>query len=229
MDKFEQILTIKRNQVKMIRDRGYRLNESEAAIIPMVTEEFIKYMRESVSTKGTYQRVLSQTYEKLLPNVDGVRDKTLVYYAFRNAEKGEQQISVDSVREFAVITKNDNYATVVLIVNGVMSSAARQLLNNQLADVNVQIFNEKEFMYNPTEHELTPKQVIMSKEEAAVVLRSLSVTADQLPIMSLDDPIAKYYDARIMDIIKIFRDDGKHASISPKYYQYRVVARTYVS
>lgn len=55
------------------------------------------------------------------------------------------------------------------------------------------------------QHELVPKHRILSLEEAAEVLRRLGVRPEQLPQMSINDPIARLLGAKPGDIVEIRR------------------------
>ncbi|MCE4609825.1 MAG: DNA-directed RNA polymerase subunit H [Desulfurococcales archaeon] len=55
------------------------------------------------------------------------------------------------------------------------------------------------------EHELVPEHRILSLEEAAELLRTLSIKPNQLPRISINDPIVQLLGAKPGDIIEIKR------------------------
>ena len=55
------------------------------------------------------------------------------------------------------------------------------------------------------EHELVPKHIVLSPEEAKKVLDKLNVIPQQLPKILEDDPIVRIIGARPGDIIMIVR------------------------
>ncbi len=56
------------------------------------------------------------------------------------------------------------------------------------------------------EHELVPKHVVLSKEEAEKLLKTLNVSPYRLPWIRASDPVCKRIKAKPGDIIMIIRD-----------------------
>ena len=65
-----------------------------------------------------------------------------------------------------------------------------------------------------------PKFTILSEEEKQKLLAKLNISALQLPMMSIKDPVAKAIDAKEEDVVKITRI-GPPSGVS--YYFRRVV------
>jgi DNA-directed RNA polymerase subunit H len=55
------------------------------------------------------------------------------------------------------------------------------------------------------EHELVPRHIILTKEEAKKLLKKLNISPYQLPWISESDPVCKRIGAKPGDIIKIIR------------------------
>lgn len=68
-------------------------------------------------------------------------------------------------------------------------------------------------------HILVPKHIILSEKEKSALLENLNISAFQLPIIKIKDPIAKAINAKAEDIIKIERKGP-----SGKYIYFRRVA-----
>ncbi len=66
------------------------------------------------------------------------------------------------------------------------------------------------------EHELVPKHVLLTKEEALKVLRELGVRPEQLPWIRASDPIARLLGAKPGDIIRVERRSAT-AGVSVAY------------
>ncbi|MEM1587971.1 MAG: DNA-directed RNA polymerase subunit H [Candidatus Bathyarchaeia archaeon] len=64
--------------------------------------------------------------------------------------------------------------------------------------------NEKK-VFSVFDHELVPKHIILSKEEAEEVLKKYHIKPYQLPYIKKSDPAAKEIGAKPGDIIKIIR------------------------
>jgi len=58
---------------------------------------------------------------------------------------------------------------------------------------------------NVLEHELVPKHVLLSREEAARILRRMGVLPHQLPWILASDPVAKAIGAKPGDVVMVIR------------------------
>jgi DNA-directed RNA polymerase I, II, and III subunit RPABC1 len=70
----------------------------------------------------------------------------------------------------------------------------------------VETFEINNLLFNITRHEYVPKHELLSKDEAQQVFDKYSIkNKSQLPVLHRTDPVAKYYDFRPGDLIKIYR------------------------
>jgi DNA-directed RNA polymerase subunit H (RpoH/RPB5) len=113
-----------------------------------------------------------------------------------------------------------------IIIYDVITSAVKKLIDNisylQLKDIKtiqhkignfinlkIELFESRQLRYNITKHELVPKHIRLSDEEA------LPFKKEKYPILKHDDPVAKFYGFEKNNIIKIIRSGG--------YICYRIV------
>ena len=68
-------------------------------------------------------------------------------------------------------------------------------------------------------HILVPKHTILSEAEAAELLEQLNITAVQLPVILVTDPVVKATGAKVGQIVKIQRE----SPTGKAYYFRRVV------
>ena len=59
--------------------------------------------------------------------------------------------------------------------------------------------------FNIFDHILVPKHVLLTPEEVTNVLKKFNITLNQLPKISVKDPVVKTLDAKKGDVIKILR------------------------
>ncbi len=78
----------------------------------------------------------------------------------------------------------------------------------------------KKDSFNILEHELVPKHVVLSKEEAKELLRTLNIMPHQLPWIRENDPVCRKIGAKRGDIIKIIRKS--HTAKEAVFYRYVV-------
>ena len=144
---------------------------------------------------------------------DGKNIRTIVifYYDMSN--------SISKKDNFKKIFYNyvdtiDTPFKIILISKQILTEQDRkkiltQLVPNELEEIGrnieVELFNELELQYDPTLHDLVPKHIILTKEEKKNVLQQFNLTLSQLPKLSNTDVIARYYNMKNGDLIKIIR------------------------
>lgn len=147
-------------------------------------------------------------------------DATTVYFALSKdiLKKWRQQEESPEKMVRTHTTKN-----FILILADPPSPAAMHNLTAWDKDLQamggmLQVFFTKELMYNPMKHELVPKHVKLTDEEAKKVMeRYLAKHKSQLPIISKNDPIARRLGLRHGDIVDITR----YNDTSGEYHYYR--------
>ncbi|MGP3668142.1 MAG: DNA-directed RNA polymerase subunit H [Candidatus Bathyarchaeota archaeon] len=82
---------------------------------------------------------------------------------------------------------------------------------------------DKKADFDIFEHELVPKHIILSKEEAEELLKKYRIKPSQLPKIKDTDPAAKALGAKPGDIIKIIRKSPT-AGLA-EYYRYVTTER----
>ena len=96
-----------------------------------------------------------------------------------------------------------NLNNVILIVKDKLTSFGLKALKNSI--VNYEIFLRKHLVFNITKHKLVPKHILLSKDEKNKLLKTLQCKLHQLPKILKTDPMAKYFNALIGQVFKIYR------------------------
>ncbi|MFK5971461.1 MAG: DNA-directed RNA polymerase subunit RpoH/Rpb5 C-terminal domain-containing protein [Candidatus Marithrix sp.] len=229
----EILFEVKKSQLKMVKARGYDIRE-EHQIQDMSYDEFEDYLDEEIDILSQELSILapSEKKNKIVVNEQDVLTKIyttpdniepqksiLVYYSNVKTDK-KDTIPSNVITDFKSKSKNHNES--ILITDGIVSRLNIKELE-PLFDVDWQVFNVKELTYVPIEHQYSPKYQRLTDEEADVKLKELGTNRALMPIMSLNGPIAKYYNYKVGDIIKIYRDDYSIGIPAPKSINYRVV------
>jgi len=84
---------------------------------------------------------------------------------------------------------------------------------------NIEIFSEKELMINIVEHVLIPKHILLNENESKQVLEEYYARKKDLPKIYHTDPVMKYYNAKIGQIVRIIRP----SELSGEAVYYRLV------
>jgi DNA-directed RNA polymerase subunit H (RpoH/RPB5) len=86
---------------------------------------------------------------------------------------------------------------------------------------NTQIFLEKELLINIIEHVAVPKHELLNEKEKEALCEEYKLKKKDIPKIFITDPVAKYYNAKIGDIFRIYRP----SEISGIGVYYRIVIK----
>jgi DNA-directed RNA polymerase subunit H (RpoH/RPB5) len=105
----------------------------------------------------------------------------------------------------------------ILIINDINPKVKNDILEYG----NIEIFIKDELMINIIDHILVPKHSILSEDEKTHFFEEYYVKPKDLPRILVNDPISRYYYAKVGDIMRIERP-----SITSGYsISYRIVVR----
>ena len=192
-DKSQRLFEIKKNQLKMVRRRGYNI-DTEESLLSITLDQFLNaYVSFAKSQNKSMRNVLTNIYE----NDEG--KKLYVYFADISNTK---QLGVEFVLD--VISEMDRYkAKNAIIITPIPLSASSKKKIQELLTYNIYTFMESEMGYDPTEHYLTPEHKALSPEEQRNFLSRNNISIDQMPIMLTTDMISRYYGFQTGQVIKI--------------------------
>jgi len=195
---WETLYTVKKNQTKMLIRRGY--NVPDSAILDMSFDEFknhyMNLLKEQQKTEEDICSVLNMEVEE--PN------KVFVWYIHTQGK----DVPIEDVRIFLdYITGKDGntiYKHSILISNQKLGSKPSQTLE-AMPLFEIEHFTYDELSYDPTDHFLASKHTKLSTDESKQFFKDNKILPEQLPTMYVTDPISKYYNYHIGDIIFIER------------------------
>jgi DNA-directed RNA polymerase I, II, and III subunit RPABC1 len=110
-----------------------------------------------------------------------------------------------------------NEVTVIIVQDKQTPQIAKELLNDEYKLY--EIFSMKNLMFNITHHEIVPQHILLTQEEADMILKQYQTTRTQLPKLLTTDPVAKYYGMKAGDICKIIRQ----SPMTGESYYYRIL------
>lgn len=195
LQKGYKLFEIKKNQIKMVKRRGYNVGDEEN-LLNYTAEQFLDvYMPFAKSESKSIRNILTTYYK----NDDGSR--LYVYYADITNDK---QLGVDAIKDFISGLHEKKARNGIIITSIPLSSKSEKEIQKLLA-YNIYTFTEDEMSYDPTEHYLTPEHIALSADEQRDFLRKNDLNIDQLPIILNTDMISRYYGFQTGQIIKINR------------------------
>lgn len=221
----EQILTVKKTQIEMVMDRGYKIPTQEMDILNMDLQSFQQYLitlKNNQKDKNLHWiSLLTNTYTKDTP--EGA-ESLLVYYGSKYFSGDHKQISNEVINDFidkVDLLQNVSIVKSILIVDTNLSPKSLNTINN--LDFPCQLFYFDELMYNPTRHLDVPRHELVPQDQVKQLLKDLKVELSNLLLIRHDDPIVKYYNWNIGDVIRIYRKDDYINILASETVNYRVV------
>ena len=227
----QQIFKVKKTLTEMLRDRGYNTTNDEWLLRESLeTRDFIHhYERQAQGGSKTFKEGLSNTYVK---NSDKDSDKDhdssgktrlRVFFPETPISGGKKTaIGKDKIdRILKHMTENDITKVIIVTETPLSPQAAGQLTNYPAWTL--EHFMYKELTYNLTKHFLVPEHRLMSLPEITRFLDDNELDIENLPVMSYQGPISRYYGSKPGDIFEIKRFDISGSSMVSDSVAHRAV------
>lgn len=181
---FKDICRVYKTIIEMLIDRNYDCNS---------------YKKE-LSIDDVKNNFINNDSDIIVNHKKDENKRLLVTFLINDKDCGVKKINdlIDYLKEIEI--KN-----VMLIVPKKLTSFGLKKIKS--TSINYEIFNIKSLMINITKHILVPKHVLLSIDEKNKVLKSFKCNIEQLPKILKTDPVAKYYNAKIGQVFKIYRKD----------------------
>lgn len=181
----KNLFKIRKTVIEMLEDRKYIIPKSEFIDF----DEFcIKYTSKNIDIF-----------------IDsGSEELGKVYVYFHNENKSLTKVELkNKMNKLIEQYEDDNLKLIILLKEKGIGSILKEV--NKEEYKNVEIFLNKNMIFNITHHQLVPKHIILNDEEIKELLEKYSTTLNKLPKLLRTDPIAKYYGMKPNQVCKIMR------------------------
>jgi len=236
-NKIELLLTIKKNQLRMIRDRGYDISDDLENVNNK--NDFLLFLQESVENKKDKRKSEKFVYkdkQRIKPQIDfrfvltnnykhETEDKKLsVIYLGKYYSEKLDNINLDDIFYYLKTIKNIP-DELILIKNTNLTSHALNALEIFVKTKNIsyQIFNDYELFYSPIKFIDYSKHTLIPLDEEESLLKEMRVIKSKMLLIGLNDPIVKYYNWPEGRIVRIERHDLSLSILAKKSINYRVI------
>ena len=192
----ESFLNIKRNQIEMVKARGYDVEDDLWILDSDLT--FKNFKKKLIKKYGDYpiRKLMFSEYTK-----EGSKS---LFVFFVGLQEGKQ-IKLEAIDPFIhKMVEEDKEG--LLIINSVLSPSALKRLSI-ITESKYQIFQEYEFDFNLINHFMVPKHQLLTTEEANVLRKKLNFGPKGIPILPHNDVISQYYNFPVGGIVKIMTEN----------------------
>jgi len=191
---------VRKTTIEMLEDRGYNVSTEDKNL--------------------SYNDFANRLEENMINIVANhkLNENKMVYVSYILESKTFSKKDLTNLKTFI----DDNYplkdmSVIVITHDKPTPQIAKELQNDEFRSY--EIFLTKNLMINITHHEIVPKHILLSEEEANKVLDEFDANRSQLPRLLVTDPVAKYYGMKSGDICKIVR----HSPMTGESFYYRMV------
>ncbi len=191
---------IRKTTLEMIQDRGFKVSDED---LMMTYQDFSSRLEENQINIVALHKS---------SNLNGIYvHHILDTKTFSKKDLLNLKLYMDEnypTKEMTVIIITQDKPTPQIV---------KELLNDEFKLY--EVFLTKMLMFNITHHEIIPKHVVLTEEEAKKVIDDFDSTKSQLPKLLSTDPVAKYYGMKSGTICKIIRN----SQMTGESIYYRIV------
>lgn len=218
----EQIFISRKTITEMMIDRGY-INTNPYLPFNIFYETFkdidlsnnnfsldMEFVKLNDDIDIDFQEIEKnpRIYEEVM-STDNIRDKIYVKYLFNNDKPKEKEL-ITMLLQKQIITENDN----ILFVHCVGKELSDKVDNTY------EHFHISRLLFNITKHSLVPKHELLNKSQVLNLKLSMNLkSVYQLPSILKEDVISKYFNAKVGDVFRIYRN----SKTTLEHICYRVV------
>ena len=115
-------------------------------------------------------------------------------------------IKSDLKKFLSTIEKDEEYKHIIFIFKEKINNNNEKNIQDLLDGVSYELFPIKKLLFNITKHSYVPKHELVSTDETNKLMKKYSIkNKSQFPIILKSDPVARYYDFKPGQLIKIYR------------------------
>jgi DNA-directed RNA polymerase I, II, and III subunit RPABC1 len=130
-----------------------------------------------------------------------VNDDMKIIYHMKN-----KFIKNDLKKFLSTIEKDEDYKHIIFIFKEKINNNNEKNIKELLEGVTYELFPIKNLLFNITKHSYVPKHELLSVDEANNIMKIYSIkNKSQFPIILKSDPVARYYDFKPGQLIKVYR------------------------
>ena len=146
------------------------------------------------------------------------KDENLIIYKKKDGNKMclflnlYNKLDINIIKDVISRLNKNKINHAILIYKNDITSYAKKILINIKKEFEIEIFKDKNLMYNITKHKLVPLHEELSVKDSKKFTKKYG---KKLPVILKNDPVSKFYNFKKGSIIKVTRSNN--------YIIYRIV------
>jgi len=200
---YQQIIDVKETIIKIFINRGFINSENKIKYTKKLIEnenddmEYILYLDndKNYNTEILNKKIYIKIFDYKISSLN------------KTSPIGEYISKYDKEYKF-------------IIVQDINPKIEDTIIDKYLTQVEIFKFNE--LQSDITEHDFVPPHIVLTKEEGNNVLESYRARKRDMPLMKSNEAVAKYYNIKSGDVVKIIRP----SQITGESIAYRLVYKS---
>lgn len=191
-----ELYTSRKNLLKYLKNEGYNIEAFENVT-----------MAEIQAMKPTNNNDLSTTLDFEVFHDDDPERKCSIFYYLKQNQSIKTTLE-NKVMNYYEENENKEKCSFIFIMQGVMNETLQKTIKQLWKKFNeyVVVYEIKHLLFNILEHSYVPKHEKLSNEEKKQLYKSKNIkNDDQMPEISVFDPMAKVMLLRPGEVCKIYR------------------------
>ncbi|KAH9253188.1 hypothetical protein BASA81_008870 [Batrachochytrium salamandrivorans] len=215
MDENRSLFNVLTTTRKMLAKRGYSVPDLEwTTTFPKFKAHITsKLAMKEASEDGEQTSKLLMLEYLAEREEDG--DKVFVFFG-RDAKLAVQDLVRHQMR---LLDMSPKVTRALLITGSNPGGVLKNAILSLRPNVHIEVFTYSELLIDITEHEFVPQHTLLTEAEKLELLARYHVTETQLPRMTIDDPISRYFGLTYGQVVKIIRQ----SNAAGRAVTYRVV------
>ena len=205
------IINVLQNVYKMLENRGFDMTKVNQNPPTAHLNHLIKLFRDRKNTLD----IMIENDNQDKPNF-GKKVYVHFIHNLRNAKSNKEFEEL-----YDVVTKAHNMMEKDQIIVVVFDDLTEKHRSLEVEFPNLTLFTYKNLMFNIVDHEFVPHHECLTAAEKIKLLSDFMIKDyNKLPLISKFDPVCRYYNFKIGDVLRITRpSDANKTYVSYRYVQ----------
>jgi len=117
----------------------------------------------------------------------------------------DDKVNLSKIGKLIKKMKKTQPKLVILVFEYELTSSQYNNIAQDFGDILFEVFLLKELQFNVTKHHMVPKHILLNKKEAEEIYSAYGIN---LPLISNNDIVSRYYGANVDNIFKIIRPNN---------------------